>query len=57
MMSIKLLYGKENQLLLGGQIIGGNGVDKRIDVLATALFQEMTLPDLLDLDLAYAPPL
>ena len=56
MMQIKLLYGKENQLLLGGQIIGGNGVDKRIDVLATALFHEMTLPDLLDLDLAYAPP-
>ena len=33
-----------------------NGVDKRTDVLATALYHGMTLPDLLDLDLSYAPP-
>lgn len=55
-MHIKLLYRKGDQLLLGGQIIGGNGVDKRIDVLATALYHKMTVTDLLDLDLAYAPP-
>ncbi|QFG00646.1 CoA-disulfide reductase [Psychrobacillus glaciei] len=55
-MHIKLLYRKEDQSLLGGQIIGGNGVDKRIDVLATALYHQMTISELLDLDLAYAPP-
>ena len=55
-MQIKVIYQKDNQLLLGGQIIGGNGVDKRIDVLATALFHQMTFSDLLDLDLSYAPP-
>ena len=56
LMKIKLLYRKEDQLLLGGQIVGGHGVDKRTDVLATALFHSMRLPDLLDLDLSYAPP-
>ncbi|MED4534888.1 CoA-disulfide reductase [Metabacillus fastidiosus] len=53
---VKLLYRKDNGQLLGGQVIGRNGVDKRIDVLATALYNRMTLKDLLDLDLAYAPP-
>ncbi|MFF2753752.1 FAD-dependent oxidoreductase [Psychrobacillus sp. NPDC058041] len=56
LMHIKLLYRRDNQLLLGGQIIGGKGVDKRIDVLATALFHQMAVTDLLDLDLAYSPP-
>ena len=55
-MEIKLIYRKEDELLLGAQIIGGHGVDKRIDVLATALYHQMTLSELLDLDLAYAPP-
>lgn len=55
-MHMKLIYRKDDQLLLGGQIIGGNGVDKRIDVLATALYHQMTFSELLDLDLAYAPP-
>ncbi|MFJ7827363.1 FAD-dependent oxidoreductase [Psychrobacillus sp. NPDC096623] len=55
-MHMKLIYRKDDQLLLGGQIIGGNGVDKRIDVLATALYHRMTFSELLDLDLAYAPP-
>ncbi|MFG6120880.1 MULTISPECIES: CoA-disulfide reductase [Thalassobacillus] len=55
-MTLKLTYHKENLQVLGVQIIGGNGVDKRIDVLATALFHEMTTEDLLDLDLSYAPP-
>ena len=42
--------------LLGGQIIGEDGVDKRIDVLATAIAGRMTVFDLENLDLAYAPP-
>ena len=53
---IKLLYEKESKKLLGGQIIGEEGVDKRIDVLATALYQGMTLETLQALDLSYAPP-
>ncbi len=56
LMQIKLLCQKESKLLLGGQIIGGNGVDKRTDILAMALFHEMTLYDLVDMDLSYAPP-
>jgi NADPH-dependent 2,4-dienoyl-CoA reductase/sulfur reductase-like enzyme len=55
-MKLKLVYHKETLKVLGGQIIGGNGVDKRIDVLATAIFHSMTTEELLDLDLAYAPP-
>ena len=53
---IKVLVEKKTERLLGAQIIGEAGVDKRIDVFATALMQELTLRDLLDLDLAYAPP-
>ncbi|MGM7724117.1 CoA-disulfide reductase [Metabacillus sp. Hm71] len=55
-MTVKLVYHEHSYKLLGGQIIGGNGVDKRIDVLATALFHSLTTDQLLDLDLAYAPP-
>lgn len=44
------------QRLLGLQIVGGSGVDKRIDVFATALTAGMHLGDLADLDLSYAPP-
>jgi NADPH-dependent 2,4-dienoyl-CoA reductase/sulfur reductase-like enzyme len=55
-MKLKLVYHKETHKVLGGQIIGENGVDKRIDVLATAIFHSMTTEELLDLDLAYAPP-
>ncbi|MFT9599786.1 CoA-disulfide reductase [Mesobacillus sp.] len=55
-MKLKLVYHKETHKVLGGQIIGENGVDKRIDVLATAIFHSMTTDELLDLDLAYAPP-
>lgn len=53
---IKVLVEKKTERLLGAQIIGEAGVDKRIDVFATALMQALTLRDLLDLDLAYAPP-
>ncbi|TWI59772.1 FAD-dependent oxidoreductase [Halalkalibacter nanhaiisediminis] len=55
-MTIRLCYHTETEQLLGGQIIGKAGVDKRIDVLATALFHEMRIGELEDLDLAYAPP-
>ena len=55
-MSMKVLYEKKTYRLLGGQIIGGDGVDKRIDVLATAMRGKLSAIDLKDLDLAYAPP-
>ena len=55
-MTIKLLYQPEDQKLLGAQIVGGAGVDKRIDVIATAIQMGATVQDLTDLDLAYAPP-
>ncbi|QGH35015.1 CoA-disulfide reductase [Gracilibacillus salitolerans] len=52
----KLIYHQKTNQLLGGQMIGRQGVDKRIDVLATALYNQMTIQQLQDLDLAYAPP-
>ncbi|MGM8211245.1 CoA-disulfide reductase [Virgibacillus sp. W0430] len=55
-LQIKLVYQLQTRQVLGAQIIGKNGVDKRIDVLATALYNEMTVDQLLHLDLAYAPP-
>ncbi|WP_138418113.1 CoA-disulfide reductase [Aquibacillus sediminis] len=55
-MTIKLVYHSETNQILGGQIIGTAGADKRIDVLATALYHSMTMDELLDLDLSYAPP-
>ncbi|WP_111467192.1 FAD-dependent oxidoreductase [Microbacterium suaedae] len=42
--------------ILGAQAVGSDGVDKRIDVLATAIRAGLTVTDLIDLDLAYAPP-
>lgn len=55
-MHMKVLFGKPEGRLLGAQIIGKDGVDKRIDVLATAMRAGMTVFDLQDLELAYAPP-
>jgi NADPH-dependent 2,4-dienoyl-CoA reductase/sulfur reductase-like enzyme/rhodanese-related sulfurtransferase len=55
MMMIKLLFEPQGGKLLGAQIVGGDGVDKRIDVLATALKAGMTVFDLEELELAYAP--
>lgn len=55
-MSIKILFRRDNGLLLGAQIVGYDGVDKRIDVLATAMRAGMTVYDLTNLELAYAPP-
>lgn len=53
---VKLVYARDDERLLGGQVIGISGVDKRIDVLSTALFHHMRLHELEDLDLGYAPP-
>jgi NADPH-dependent 2,4-dienoyl-CoA reductase/sulfur reductase-like enzyme/rhodanese-related sulfurtransferase len=55
-LSLKLIYDKKTARLLGAQAFGPAGVDKRIDVLATALAGKLTLHDLAELDLAYAPP-
>lgn len=55
-MLIKLLFSPGNGRLLGAQIVGGKGVDKRIDVLATAIRGGMSVFDLEELELAYAPP-
>ncbi|MDR1160022.1 MAG: FAD-dependent oxidoreductase [Syntrophomonadaceae bacterium] len=54
--AVKLLFNPQNGLLLGAQGVGADGVDKRIDVLATALRAKMTVFDLQELELAYAPP-
>lgn len=56
MMVIKLIFSPENGRVLGTQIVGGKGVDKRIDVIATAIHGSMTVYDLEELELAYAPP-
>jgi NADPH-dependent 2,4-dienoyl-CoA reductase/sulfur reductase-like enzyme/rhodanese-related sulfurtransferase len=54
--TIKLIFAPGNGKVLGAQIIGKKGVDKRIDVLATAIHSSMTVFDLEELELAYAPP-
>jgi rhodanese-related sulfurtransferase len=55
-MTLKLVYDRKTARVLGGQAFGSEGVEKRIDVLATALAGKLTLDDLAELDLAYAPP-
>ncbi len=55
-MTMKVLFEKDSYRILGAQIIGFDGVDKRIDVLATAIRASMKAYDLTELDLAYAPP-
>lgn len=55
-MTLKVLFEKNTYKLLGAQIVGNEGVDKRIDVLATAMHAGLTGLQLKDLDLAYAPP-
>lgn len=55
-LDLKVLFHKTAGTLLGAQIIGKHGVDKRIDVLATAMLGHMTVRDLAELELAYAPP-
>ena len=55
-MTMKVVFEKNTYKLLGAQIIGYDGVDKRIDVLATAIRAGMKATELCELDLAYAPP-
>ena len=55
-MTMKLIFEKGSQRILGAQIVGYEGVDKRIDVIATAIHAGITASELRELDLAYAPP-
>ena len=56
LMTMKVLFEKDTYRLLGAQIVGFDGVDKRIDVIATAIRADMKAYELAELDLAYAPP-
>ncbi len=55
-LSLKLLMDPTDGTILGAQAVGTEGVDKRIDVIATALRAGLRAPELADLELAYAPP-
>jgi len=55
-MSLKLLFDPKGGGILGAQAVGADGIDKRIDVLAVAMRAHMTVHDLKDLELSYAPP-
>ena len=54
--TLKILWSPENGRLLGAQAVGKDGIDKRLDILATALRGNLTIEDLVHLELAYAPP-
>ncbi len=55
-MSVKILWDKESKKLLGAQIVGYEGVDKRMDVIATSIRFGAKVTDLVNLELCYAPP-
>jgi NADPH-dependent 2,4-dienoyl-CoA reductase/sulfur reductase-like enzyme/peroxiredoxin family protein/rhodanese-related sulfurtransferase/TusA-related sulfurtransferase len=55
-MSFKLLFDPKDGKVLGGQVVGADGVDKRIDVLAVAIRAGLTVHDLAEQELSYAPP-
>ncbi len=54
--SLKLIFDKETGKIFGAQAVGADGVDKRIDVIATAIKGNLTVEDLTNLELSYAPP-
>jgi NADPH-dependent 2,4-dienoyl-CoA reductase/sulfur reductase-like enzyme/rhodanese-related sulfurtransferase len=54
--SLMLIFDKETRRVLGAQAAGRVGIDKRLDVMATAIAGGLTIDDLAELDLAYAPP-
>ena len=54
--TLKILWSPESGRLLGAQAVGKDGIDKRLDILATALRGNLTIEDLVHLELAYAPP-
>ena len=56
-MTVKMVAERATGRLLGAQIVGGAGAAKRIDVVATALWAEMSVHEMIDLDLSYAPPI
>lgn len=53
---LKIHYDEQSRKVLGAQAVGAKGVDKRIDVIATAIYAGLTMDDLQALELAYAPP-
>lgn len=55
-LALKVIYNSKTGTLLGAQAVGKDGVDKRIDVLAVAIQAGLTVDDLVDLELCYAPP-
>lgn len=55
-LALKLLFSPDTGKVLGAQAVGQKGVDKRIDVIATAIRAGMTVDDVAELELAYAPP-
>ena len=55
-MTVKTLFDPDTGVILGAQIVGGQGVDKRIDDLANAVRFKLTGKDLQEMELAYAPP-
>ena len=55
-LDLTLYYGTDSERVLGAEVVGRAGVDKRIDVLATAILGKLTLSALAQLDLAYSPP-
>jgi NADPH-dependent 2,4-dienoyl-CoA reductase/sulfur reductase-like enzyme len=54
--AVRLVHDRGTGRLLGGQVVGGPGAGKRIDTVATALWAEMTVDELVNVDLSYAPP-
>ncbi len=55
-LAVKVIADRRSGRLLGGQVVGGIGTDKRLDVMATALKGQLTVDELFDIDYAYAPP-
>ncbi len=55
--SVMLVFDKETGVVLGGQTAGYKGADRRLDVIATAVANKLTVSDLADVDFAYSPPL
>ena len=55
--SVMLVFDKESGVILGGQTAGYKGADRRLDIIATAVANKLTVSDLSDVDFAYSPPL
>lgn len=53
---LKLVYEQETERVLGAQMVGKDGIAKRIDIIAAALHANWTIHELAELDLSYAPP-